>query len=114
MTKAELIKALENIDDNEEITFLYNGTDHDGWLEERTTRVERVEATKAYNARIRAEEVKRWEADITKAEARIAKLTAEMEDAPTKAATKRNAERAWAIGWAEETIKTRREWIEGV
>lgn len=111
MTKAELLKALENINDNEEITFLYTGSDRDGWAEERTARVERIEATEAYKARIHAEEVKRWEKAIAEAEARIAKLTAEMETAPTKAAAKRNAERARAIGWAEEIIKTRREWI---
>lgn len=107
----ELIKALENIEDNEEITFLYTTTDRDGWLEERATRVERIEATKIYDARVRAKNIKEWESAIAEAEARIAKLTAEMETATTKAAAKRNAERARMIGWAEETIKTRREWM---
>lgn len=109
MTKAEIIKALENINDNEEVTFLYTTTDRDGWLDERVARVERIEATNAYNARIHTKEVNGWKDTLAAAEKRIERLTAEMEDAPTKAAAKRNTERAELIAWYKEVIENLRE-----
>lgn len=42
MTKLELMKMLENVDDNAELTFVVNGTDHDGYPEDRIAYVYKV------------------------------------------------------------------------
>lgn len=42
MTKLELIKMLENVDDNAELTFVVEGRDHDGYPEDSKVNVYKV------------------------------------------------------------------------
>lgn len=47
MTKAELIKMIENYDDNEELMFVYEGRDCDGFPEDRIAKIYKIVTTKA-------------------------------------------------------------------
>jgi hypothetical protein len=42
MTKLELMRMLENVDDNAELTFVVNGNDRDGYPEDRKVNVYKV------------------------------------------------------------------------
>jgi hypothetical protein len=42
MTKLELMKMLENVDDNAELTFVVDGRDRDGYPEDHTVNVYKV------------------------------------------------------------------------
>jgi hypothetical protein len=42
MTKMELIKMLENVDDNAELTFVVNASDRDGYPYDKTAKVYKV------------------------------------------------------------------------
>lgn len=46
MTKAELIKMIENLDDNTELRFVAQTHDRDGWLEDYPVDIKRVEEQK--------------------------------------------------------------------
>jgi hypothetical protein len=43
MTKKELIKMLENINDNDEVVFIETDLDRDGWIVERKRDIVKVE-----------------------------------------------------------------------
>jgi hypothetical protein len=51
MTKAELMKMIENFDDNAELVFIYEGHDRDGYPEDRTENIYKVVTTKAKRVR---------------------------------------------------------------
>ena len=51
MTKAELMKMIENFDDNAELVFVYEGYDRDGYPEDRTENIYKVVTTKAKRVR---------------------------------------------------------------
>lgn len=114
MTKAELIKALENIEDNEELVFTYTDSDRDGWAEERVATVEKVESKTAHTARVNAKEIANLTAWIAEAEATIEKTEAAIlaDNKPTKAAAKRNADRVTYIERATKRIAWYHERIE--
>ena len=42
MTKLELMKMLENVDDNAELTFVVDGRDYDGYPEDKVVKVYKV------------------------------------------------------------------------
>lgn len=42
MTKLELMGMLKNVDDNAELTFVVNGSDHDGYPEDHIAKVYKV------------------------------------------------------------------------
>ena len=43
MTKKELIKMLENINDNDEVVFIETDLDRDGWIVERKRDIVKLE-----------------------------------------------------------------------
>lgn len=51
MTKVELMKMIENFDDNAELVFVYEGHDRDGYPEDRTENIYKVVTTKAKRVR---------------------------------------------------------------
>lgn len=51
MTKFELMKMLEDVDDNAELTFVAEGRDHDGYPEDNKVKVYKVLGGKVVKVR---------------------------------------------------------------
>lgn len=100
MTKAELIKALENIGENEEVLLVNNTTDRDDVEIEYYTEIKAVIGGEIVKAKYKAEDEKL----ITRLEKDLVELKAEYEKIPARFNRKR-AEAKEYIEFIESNLK---------